>query len=42
MAYYNAHKMAEATRVFRDVVEHDPEDQRAKNMFEMITEVPSI
>jgi hypothetical protein len=34
--------MTEATSVFRKVVERDPEDQRANQMFEMLTEVPSI
>jgi hypothetical protein len=42
MAYYNASKMPEATRVFRSAVERDPHDWRAKQMYEMLTEVPGI
>ena len=42
MAYYNAHHVGEATGVFRNAIQRDPEDRRALNMFEMLTEVPSI
>jgi Tfp pilus assembly protein PilF len=42
MAYYNANKVFEATHVFRDALAQDPQDQRAQQMYEMLTEVPSI
>jgi hypothetical protein len=42
MACYNAQKTGEATSVFRNAVQRDPEDRRALNMYEMLTEVPSI
>jgi TolA-binding protein len=42
MAYYNAQKVGEATGVFRAAIQRDPEDRRALDMFEMLTDVPSI